>query len=150
MNILRTNSDNKDFIFLVKLLDADLALRDGSDHLYYAQFNKTDKIKYVIVAYQNNHPVGCGAIKEYNSATMEIKRMYTLQELRGRGIASQILMELENWVMELGYLKTILETGKRQPEAIRVYEKNGYNLIPNYDQNAGMENSVCYEKVLKQ
>ena len=77
---------------------------------------------------------------------MEIKRMYTLPDRRGKGIASQVLRELENWASELSYRKCILETGKKQPEAIRVYQKNGYQIIPNYGQYAGIENSLCFEK----
>ena len=146
---IRTNSDNLDFIQLVKQLDADLAERDGKDHSFYAQFNKIDKIKYVIVAYENDKPVGCGAIKEYAPDTMEIKRMYTSPESRGKGIASSVLSELEGWASELSYEKCILETGKKQPEAIGLYEKNGYKTIPNYGQYAGIENSLCFEKHLK-
>jgi GNAT superfamily N-acetyltransferase len=132
----------------VKELDADLKIRDGEDHAFYSQYNKSDNIKYVIVAYGNDTPVGCGAIKEYAPDTMEIKRMYVLPSKRGQGIASIILIELENWASELGYKKCVLETGKKQPEAIRLYTKNGYTLIPNYGQYIGMENSVCYEKEL--
>jgi len=62
--IIRTNSDNKDFISLVKLLNADLAEMDGENHLFYAQYNKIDNIKYAVVAYENDKPVSCGAIKE--------------------------------------------------------------------------------------
>ena len=143
---MRTNSDNPDFIGLVKHLDLDLAERDGLEHSFYAQFNKIDKIKYVVVAYENDLPVGCGAIKEYQPDTMEIKRMYTMPDQRGKGIASQVLRELEIWASELSYTKCILETGKAQPEAIGLYEKNGYQIIPNYGQYAGIENSLCFEK----
>ena len=146
ISIKRTNSNNLDFIKLVTYLDADLAARDGQDHSFYAQFNKIDKIKYVVVAYENGKPVGCGAIKEYTPNTMEIKRMYTLPENRGKGIASKILRELEAWASELAYEKCVLETGKRQPEAIGLYKKNGYKIIPNYGQYAGIENSLCFEK----
>ena len=149
MNIIRTNSDNPDFISLVKLLDAELAERDGEDHPFYAQFNKIDKIKYVVVAYENDKPVSCGAIKEYSPDTMEVKRMYTLPESRGKGIATKVLIELEKWAKELGYEKCILETGKKQPEAIALYKKNGYKLIPNYGQYVGVDNSVCFEKEMK-
>jgi GNAT superfamily N-acetyltransferase len=93
--------------------------------------------------------VGCGAIKEYAPNTMEIKRMYTLPESRGKGIASKVLTELEIWAAELSYEKCILETGKKQPEAIGLYKKNGYKLIPNYGQYAEIENSVCFEKDIK-
>ncbi len=143
---IRTDSSNEDFISLVKLLDADLAQRDGKDHSFYAQFNKIDKIKHVIVAYADNKPISCGAIKEFNSTTMEVKRMYTLPEFRGKGIATMVLRELEKWAGELSYMKCVLETGKRQSEAIDLYKKNGYKIIPNYGQYIGVENSVCFEK----
>jgi putative acetyltransferase len=149
INLLRTNSDNRDFIQLVKSLDADLAERDGEDHPFYAQFNKIDKIKFVVVAYENGKPVACGAIKEFSPEVMEVKRMYTSPESRGKGIAGKVLGELEAWASELPYKKCILETGKKQPEAIRLYEKNGYVVIPSYGQYAGIENSVCFEKNLK-
>ena len=72
--------------------------------------------------------------------------MYTAPESRGKGIASQVLRELENWASELSYKKCILETGKKQPEAIGLYKKNGYKIIPNYGQYAGVDNSLCFEK----
>jgi GNAT superfamily N-acetyltransferase len=144
--LIRTDSDNKDFIDLVKFLDAFLAEIDGEEHAFYAQLNKTDKIKHVIVAYENNKPISCGAIREHSPRTMEVKRMYTLPEERGKGVATKVLNELEKWAAELSYQKCILETGWRQPEAIRLYEKNGYRRIPNYGKYAGIENSVCFEK----
>ncbi len=149
IRIIRTDSDNQDFVELVKYLDADLSERDGDDHPFYAQFNKIDKIKHVVVAYENSQPVGCGAIKEYAPNTMEIKRMYTSAESREKGIASRVLTELEGWAAELSYEKCILETGKKQPEAIGLYKKNGYKLIPNYGQYAEIENSLCFEKDIK-
>lgn len=146
--LIRTNSNNPDFIQLVKLLDAYLAVTDGDEHGFYNQFNKIDAIKHAIVVYENGLPVGCGAIKEIADDTVEVKRMYTLPANRGTGIASKILTELENWAKELSYKKCVLETGKRQPEAIALYQKNGYAIIPNYGQYEGVENSVCFEKVL--
>ena len=149
VELIRTDSDNPDFIELVKCLDADLAERDGIDHLFYAQFNKIDKINCVVVAYENGKPTGCGALKEYTPRSMEIKRMYTSPTSRGKGIATKVLTELEIWAAELSYQMCILETGKRQPEAIELYKKNGYLRIPNYGQYAEIENSVCFEKRVK-
>lgn len=146
IQLTRTDSDNRDFLALVKHLDAYLAEKDGEDHAFYAQFNTVDRIKHVVVAYDNGQPVGCGAIKEYTPDTMEIKRMYTAPEGRGRGIATQVLTELERWASELGREKCVLETGILQTEAIRLYEKNGYKLIPNYGQYAGVESSLCFAK----
>lgn len=149
ITFIRTNSDNRDFLDLVKFLDADLAIRDGKDHSFYAQFNTLDNIKHVVVAYQDEKALGCGAIKEYMPDTMEIKRMYVSPESRNKGIATSVLAELEHWAKELSYAKCILETGKGQPEAIALYKKNGYTLIPNYGQYAGVDNSVCFQKELR-
>ncbi|MES1214739.1 MAG: GNAT family N-acetyltransferase [Bacteroidota bacterium] len=149
ITLKRTNSDDSNFQALVKLLDLELKMLDGDDHVFYAQLNKTDKIKHVVVAYDGDEAIGCGAIREYSPGTMEVKRMYVPLNKRGQGIASVILKELETWCKELNYTKCILETGKRQPEAIRLYEKNDYTIIPNYGKYAGVTNSVCFEKELQ-
>jgi putative acetyltransferase len=149
ITIKRTNSDDPDFKSLVRLLDAELAIADGEDHAFYSQFNKIDKIKYVVMGYENGVPAGCGAIKELGINTMEVKRMFVSPDKRNKGFATRILTELEKWAHELSCTKCILETGKRQPDAIGLYKKNGYKSIPNYGQYAGVDNSVCFEKKLK-
>jgi putative acetyltransferase len=148
LQAFRTNSADKRFQELVSALDADLAKRDGRDHAFYHQFNSIAAIKYAVIALEDDEPVGCGAIKIYAPGVMEVKRMYTLPLHRGKGSASLILNELETWAKELGYDKCILETGIKQPEAIALYKKCGYNIIPNYGQYAGVEKSVCFEKFL--
>lgn len=149
MNTVRTDATNQDFINLVKLLDEELAIVDGDDHAFYHQFNNIDVLKYTIVLYENNIPVGCGALKKFDETSAEVKRMYTLPKTRGKGIATKVLIELEKWAKELGYKYTILETGKRQPKAIALYQKNGFQIISNYGQYKGIENSVCFRKELK-
>ena len=148
IHIARTNSKNVDFVELVKHLDAELAIRDGDDHDFYHQYNGIDHLKYVAVAYMNDQAIACGAINEYDSTHVEIKRMYTLPENRGEGIAGKLLSELEKWAKELNYKACILETGKAQPEAIALYTKCAYSIISNYGQYAGVDNSVCFEKKL--
>ena len=146
MELLRTNSDNTDFRELVALLDADLAIRDGAEHSFYAQFNKIDKIRHVVVALEEGKAIGGGAVKEYEAGVAEIKRTFVREENRGRGIAGEILAELETWAKELGFSECILETGVKQPEAIRLYQKNGYEKMPSYGQYLNVENSVCMRK----
>ena len=146
VEIKRVNSTDTDFIALVRLLDKELAERDGNDHSFYAQYNKIDLIRYCLVLYENKTPVSCGAIKELSSESTEVKRMYTLTGFRGKGYAQMILTELEKWAQELGYKNCVLETGKRQPEAIALYKKCGYEIISNYGQYIGIENSVCFQK----
>ena len=148
LTFLRTNSTHQDFITLVRQLDVELATIDGDEHSFYAQYNKIDKINHVIIAYENELPIACGAIKQFSENTMEVKRMYILAPYRGKGTASGVLIQLEKWAAEMNYSHCILETGIRQPDAIRLYKKNGYLPIPNYGQYAGVENSRCFEKKL--
>jgi putative acetyltransferase len=150
MKLIRTDSNNPDFRALVGLLDEELAVRDGAEHSFYAQFNKLDAIGNVVVVYVGSEAVGCGAFKKYSPGVAEIKRMFVKAEHRGRGIAGAMLAELEKWAAGLGYGECILETGFKQPEAIRLYEKSGYARIPNYGSYAGVENSLCMKKVMGQ
>ncbi len=146
--IKRTNSADNDFQNLVVKLDKDLAIRDGYEHAFYAQFNKTINIKNVVVAYIHEEAVGCGAFKEYDTNTVEIKRMFVQPSFRGKGIAQKVLAELELWSKENNFNACILETGKKQPEAIGLYTKAGYTFIPNYGQYEGVGNSVCMMKLI--
>lgn len=148
IRLLRTNSSNPDFVELVKLLNADLAQRDGEEHSFYAQFNGIARLKYVVVLYAENVAVCCGALKEMDDTSMEVKRMFTLPHFRKKGLASQVLSELERWALELGMAACRLETGKKQPEAVALYKRNGYKIIPNYGPYKDVENSLCFEKDL--
>jgi putative acetyltransferase len=148
LRLVRTTSESPDFRTLVQLLDQDLAERDGAEHGFYAQYNKIDLIRHAVIAYQHDEPVGCGAFKEYAPDMVEIKRMYVQPKYRQQGIARAVLGELETWAAELGYPIAVLETGKRQPKAIALYQRSGYALTPNYGQYVGVENSVCLRKTL--
>ena len=142
----RTTSDDIDFQQLVVQLDAYLRIMDGDEHAFYAQYNKIDSLQQVIVCYNNDEAIGCGAFKKYDEESVEIKRMFVLPTFRGKGVAAVILSELEKWSVELNYRFTVLETGKRQVEAVKFYLKYGYEIIPNYGQYEFVENSVCMKK----
>ncbi len=147
-NCIRTNSKNQDFKNLVKHLDAYLKITDGDEHDFYNQYNNIDVLKQVIVIYDAKKPIGCGAIKKFDDVSVEVKRMFVSEENRGKGVAQKILNELEIWANELGYKKCVLETGKRQVEAVNFYKKCAYKIIPNYGQYKGMDNSICFEKTI--
>jgi putative acetyltransferase len=146
MILKRTDSDDPDFRRLVGQLDEYLAEIDGDEHAYYAQFNGIDEIANVVVAYDGDAPVGCGAFKPYSDAVVEIKRMFVHPDQRGKRIGRVILSDLESWAGESGFSACILETGHRQAAAVRLYQNCGYTVIPNYDQYAGVESSVCMKK----
>jgi putative acetyltransferase len=132
MPTIRTTSENIDFQNLVVLLDEVLKIKDGEDHDFYAQHNTLDKINHVVVCYQDNVAIGCGAFKKLDSSTAEIKRMFVRPNFREKGIASAVLKESELWVSEFNYTNSVLKTGKNNPEAIALYHKSGYEIIPNY------------------
>ena len=149
LGMSRTNSLNPDFVALVKKLDAFLTITDGDEHAFYDQFNKIDSINHVVVFHENCLPVACGAIKQMGSPNAwEIKRMFVEECMRGKGIASLIINELEKWAKELNVEKLVLETGIRQTEAVALYHKNNYQIIKNFGQYIGVENSICFEKLL--
>ena len=74
--------------------------------------------------------------------------MFTNPEFRKKGLGSTIVKELESWAAELNFKKAVLETSQDLKNAISVYEKSGFYRIPNYGQYVGIEQSVCYEKIL--
>lgn len=149
MHVERTDQNNPYFIHLVKQLDAELELRNIEEHAFYHSYNGISMLRHVLLVYEDQKLVGCVAIKEYDAQTMEVKRMYIVPTHRSRGYGSGLLKELENWALEQVVTHTVLETGKRNPEAIRLYTKCGYGIIPNYGQYEGKENSVCYRKELE-
>lgn len=145
----RTSSDDTGFQKLAEQLDRELYERYGTGQDFFAQFNTLDAIRHVVVAYQDTIPAGCGAFKKYAEHTVEIKRMFVTKALRGHGIAAGIVKELEQWAVGLNYREAILETGTSQPEAIALYKKNGYTIMENYGQYAGIAESICMHKTLK-
>lgn len=148
--IKRTNSEDSHFQELVTFLNKDLLDRYGDLQDYYSQFNTIQNLPTVVVAYYNEEAVGCGCFKKYDDTSVEVKRMYVAPEYRGKGIGGAILAELEQWATELNIGTLVLETGTNQPEAIHLYKKMGYNIIPNYGQYSGMDTSICMEKKLTQ
>ena len=148
IKLVRTNSENKDFVNLVNYLNAYLKIVDGDDHAFYNQYNNIDVLKHVVMAYKDEIPLACGTFKALDENTIEIKRMFTQINARGCGIASKVLQELEKWSKELSYRTCVLETGKRQTEAVSFYKKMNYSIIPNYGQYENITNSLCFKKEL--
>ena len=148
LKIVKTNSENPDFIALVKSLDSFLKITDGDEHEFYNQFNSITLLRHVVIAYHNNIAVGCGAFKPFNDSTVELKRMFTVLDYRGQGIAGEIIKTLELWAQEIGFTASVLETGTKQTEAVSFYKKCEYRITPNYGQYKDMENSLCFKKIL--
>lgn len=148
IELRRTDADDPALPPLIVELDNDLAVRDGNEHAFFAQFNKLQGIKHVVIAWQGDDAVGCGAFKPFEDGSVEIKRMFVPPVHRRKGIAGAVLHALEAWARECGYQRCVLETGKKQHEAVALYQRCGYRTIPNYGQYIGVESSVCFAKEL--
>jgi GNAT superfamily N-acetyltransferase len=148
MKIVRTNSDSPDFQLLAAELERHLRALDGDLQEFTAELNRIGPIAQVLVAYKEDRPIGCGAIREYEEGKAEIKRMYVRPAGRGQGIATRLLEQLEQWAREGGYTACVLETGLNQPEAIALYQKKGYRNVPLFGRYIGSPNSICFQKEL--
>ncbi|HEU0164575.1 MAG TPA: GNAT family N-acetyltransferase [Thermomicrobiales bacterium] len=91
---------------------------------------------------------GCGALRQLDAGSAEIKRMYVAPERRGAGVSTAILNALEQHARARHWTTLRLETGSLLPEAMRFYEREGFRRIPNYGIYIGAEDSICYEKHL--
>lgn len=149
INVKRTTWKDPDIMALIQLLDADLHNRYGSLQKQYNPYNTMEAIETFILVQCDNVPVGCGAYKQMDRETVEIKRMFVKPEFRGQGIASRLLAELEAWALDSGFNASVLETGIKQTEAIGLYTKAGYVKIDNYGQYQNQPNSVCFKKILR-
>ncbi|MFB9844191.1 GNAT family N-acetyltransferase [Mucilaginibacter ginsenosidivorans] len=148
ITIKRTEANDPDFPYLAALLNHELHEKYGELQVVYDKFNQISNLDTVVIAYVNDAPAGCGCFKRIDKNTAEIKRMFVKTGERNQGLASSILNELEVWAKEEGYSSAILETANKQLEAIAFYEKQGYEMIPNYGPYVGMETSVCFGKKL--
>lgn len=99
-----------------------------------------------LVARNDGVPIACGGLVYVDDETCEIKCMFTEPCSRGRGVAKKVLQALEKHAIEQGFKIIQLETGRHQPEAIIMYEHNGYQRIPCFRQYVGNPHSCCYEK----
>ena len=145
-----TDGEDIDFAMLCGHLDEALDELVGgrAQRSQYNQYNKRDQIHHVIVVYQNGQPVGCGGFKMYDEEHAELKRIYTTPSCRGIGLGTEIVRRLEAKAKILGYRWCILETGTPLKAAHHVYQKLGYQVIPNYGPYVGMELSICMKRKL--
>lgn len=143
-----TDGDDPDFAMLCGRLDRTLDEIVGSQYQRsrYDQYNQRDSIHDVIVAYHNGKAVACGAFKMFDETHAELKRVYVDPAHRHMGLGGELIRRLEAKAKMKGYIWCILETGRLLDAAHTMYKKAGYQIIPNYGQYAGMEDSICMER----
>jgi putative acetyltransferase len=127
---------------------AEIAERYGTPDSEPGPAPTASDIAVFLVAFDGAEPVGCGGLRPIDERHGEVKRMFVPPSRRGSGVSVAILRALEDAARDRGWDRLVLETGDRQPDAIRFYEREGYTRIPNFGHYAGVGASLCYERAL--
>jgi GNAT superfamily N-acetyltransferase len=146
IKVVKTTSENPDFLFLIQTFDAYLWDRYPELKKEYWGNNLIEFNANVLIVYLEEKPVACGCFKKYNKESVELKRMFVLPEARGLGLAQLVIKELEAEAKHQGFEVLILETLYKQIEAINLYQKTGFKIVENYEPYVGLLNSVCMSK----
>ncbi len=148
MHIVITDNENTDFQRLVAVLDDEYYQLFGDVVLQYRQQNKTDNLSRVVLVYHDDRAMACGAFREYDADTVEVKRVFVQKPYRRQGVAALLMNKLEDIARQDGFNKAVLETGREMPAAIALYQFLGYTFIDNFGTFSGDENVVCMQKAL--
>lgn len=140
--------DDPDVSALHALQRLDIDGRYGADTEPGTKPSKAD-ISVVLVARDaNGAAVGTGALRQLDETSAELKRMYTVDSVRGTGVGRALLAALEEYASRQGWTVLRLETGPLQHEAIGMYTSSGYVPIPPFGPYVGAPQSLCFERVL--
>ncbi len=137
---------------LISALDAEITERYPEEN---ANFFRLDAGEIApgrgafLVATVDGEVVGCGAVRRLDDTDAEIKRMYVTPSSRGRGTGRALLAALEGEARSLGATRLVLETGERLFEAVALYERAGFTIIPPFNEYVGARLSVCMGKELR-
>jgi putative acetyltransferase len=129
-------------------LEADLRRRYRGDDHPWVQPSPLEVASFLVARDSQGRPLGCAALRRRDDGSFELKRMYVRPEARGDGLADRLLGAIERRARELGATRVKLETGLAQPEAMAVYERNGYHPIEPFGDYKDSPMSRCYARDL--
>ena len=130
---------------LVAALDAELTDRYGGGddvHIVPTDFDAADAV--LLAGAVDGRDVAVGGVRWLQEGVAELKRMYVDPSVRGRGLSRVLLRSLLDFARGAGYREVWLETGTKQPEAIALYESEGFTPIPPFGQYADEPEARCY------
>lgn len=150
MEFVISDGRNEDFVRLCGMLDEHLneAVGGEKQRAQYNQYNTLENIHDVILLFDQGTAIGCASFKHHEEGVAEVKRVFLKKEYRGRGLAKELMRQLEERARAKGYQKLVLETGAVLKEAYHLYQKLGYELIENYGPYRCMCGSICMSKSL--
>ncbi len=148
MNIRELDWDDVAGITLRDAQRAEIAERYGTSESEPGVPPSAADIAVFFVAFDDGAAIGCGGLRLIDGSEAEIKRMFVRPENRGTGVSTAILERLEEYGREHGMVRLVLETGNRQPDAVRFYQRQGYARIPNFGHYVDSAISLCFAKPL--
>ncbi|SDT77560.1 GNAT family N-acetyltransferase [Actinoplanes derwentensis] len=149
LEIHQTRFDTPEVQKIVADAMAELARRYGGsgDDTPIALTDFDPPLGRFFIAVQDGEPVGCAGWRRHGDDA-ELKRMFTAEAARGRGVARRILAVIEESAREAGLQRVILETGDQQPEAIALYESRGYQRIEDFGHYRGHAGVLSFARAL--
>ena len=149
LTIERALADSEDALCLMKDLWAELDQMYGNmTGTPFKLAGMDDPGAAFVIARESGQAVGCAAIRPLHAKTAEVKRMYVRPTARRQGVGREIMRALEEIARAAGFSEIWLETGLRQPGAIRLYESLGYTRIAAFGDYRDDPLSVCFGKSL--
>ncbi|MDR0978995.1 MAG: GNAT family N-acetyltransferase [Lachnospiraceae bacterium] len=148
LKIIETNADNKDFITLCDKLYVDLNELINLEIPKKPYSLESSAIEHVFIVYLKNVPIACASYREYNSDTVELKRVFLDPSHRNKGICQLLLSYMEKEIVSRGYKQIILETRKGLDTALIIYNKLNYKIISNFKPYENSTDSICMCKIL--
>ena len=149
LSIAPESFDSPDARRLIAELDADLAALYPPEQRFGPNL-KPEQVQEgrgtFVVARQAGRAVGCGALRVLDPDTAEVKRMYAVPELRGKGVGWAVLSSLEAAAAQLGVRRLVLETGVHQHAATALYRRAGFSPLDCWGEYASSPTSICFEK----
>lgn len=146
MEIRVVSPNSTDFRALAALLDAYYFTLVGDIQLKYAEPNRPENMNALLVAYEGEKAIACGAWKAIDAETAELKRIYVLPEYRCQGVATAMIRALEDSIATTGRNKLILETAVDTSSSHQLYLSLGYKLRDYYGSPAGADHCMCFHK----
>lgn len=149
MDTIYTDEKDERFLELVGELDRGYYERMGDELSKYDSYNEFNDPHVVILAVDNDNAVACASYRAFGNDSVEFKRVYVKSEYRKRGIAYNLIKELEKSAVKSSFKYSYIVTGKNNLPAIRLYEKLNYHLIDNFGQFKDDDVVVCMKKEFK-
>lgn len=139
--------DTEDAITLITELEEvlDPLYPSTSRHGYSVEKLLREGVAFFIIRH-NGELVGCGGVQLFGDEYAELKRMYVRPKFRGKGFARLMLDHLSEYSRNNGIAVLRLETGIHQHEAIGLYERAGFELVPPFGDYKPDPLSRFYEK----